>query len=99
VQPFLELANGMGHRAGNGFVVPRTPDALFHCVEQLVNDREASREMGEIGHSLVSTRFPADRLVADIVQLYSKLTMAERIPESASVEKHGTEAHQVREGS
>ncbi len=99
VQPFLELANGMGHRATNGFVAPRTPDALFYCVEQLVNDRAGSREMGEVGHSFVSARFPADRLVADMIQLYNQLTTAGRIPESTFVEKRGTEAHQVREGS
>jgi glycosyltransferase involved in cell wall biosynthesis len=99
VKPLLELAKGMGHRAGNCFVVTRTPDALFHGVEQLVDDRAGSREMGEVGHSFVSARFPADRLVADMVRLYSKLTMAERMPEPAFVEKHGTEAHQVPEGS
>lgn len=99
VKPLLELTEGMGHRAGNGFIVTRTPDALFHCVEQLVNDLAGSKEMGEIGHAFVSARFPANRLVADMIQLYRELTMAEWVPDPTVVEKLGTEAQQVREGS
>ena len=99
VAPLLELANGMGHKAGNGFIVTRSQDALFHCVELLVNDRAGSREMGEIGHSFVSTQFAANRLIADMVRLYSEVTTTDSASPPRSVKKRGTETRRIQEGS
>jgi glycosyltransferase involved in cell wall biosynthesis len=73
VGTLLDLGNEVGHRAGNAFLVNRTPEALFYCVQELVNNRDASREMGRIGSAFVRARFPADRLIADITKLYNSL--------------------------
>ncbi|HEY1939980.1 MAG TPA: glycosyltransferase [Candidatus Angelobacter sp.] len=80
------LANDMGHRANNGFLASRTPEALFHCVEELVNDRDGSRKMGEAGSAFVKTRFPADRLIANIRKLYDKLAGLRSTPKHQPIE-------------
>lgn len=94
---WLELANNMGHKADNGFLVNRTPEALFDCVERLVNDRAGAKEMGEIGHAFVRTQFSADRLVAEMATLYSALTGPDSIREPGPVEQHGPERSQTEE--
>jgi glycosyltransferase involved in cell wall biosynthesis len=82
VSPLLELPHNMGQKAANGFVVVRTPETLFHCVQELIRDRSESRKMGEVGHAFVSEQFSADRLVAKMVRLYDDLTGSECVRES-----------------
>jgi glycosyltransferase involved in cell wall biosynthesis len=97
VSPLLELPNDMGQKAANGFVVVRTPEALFHCVKELIDDRLGSRKMGEVGHSFVSDQFSADRLIAKIVRLYNNLTGSECVRESVDDETDRTGPSRIEE--
>ncbi len=91
VPPLVGLPREMGHQAANGFLVARTPEGLLHGVQELVHDRERSRKMGEIGHTFVSAQFSADRLVAQIIQLYDRLCGTKCLSNSAPVETEQTE--------
>jgi len=84
VGPVVALDNAMGERAANGFFVVRTSEALFHCIEELINNRFAARQMGEAGNAFVRRRFPADRLVADMTLLYDKLSGSSWQPKAVS---------------
>jgi glycosyltransferase involved in cell wall biosynthesis len=97
VGTWLELPNGTGYKAENGFIVDRAPDAMFHCVEQLVNDRAGSKEMGAIGNAFVRTQFPADRLIAEMIQLYNELTGPDWGLEPDPVGQHGSERSETEE--
>jgi len=80
VLPLHEMPKDAGHRAGNGYLAARTPEALFYCAEELIRDRTAARTMGEIGHAFVCTHFSVDRLVAEMSRLYSSLAASCRRP-------------------
>ena len=68
-----ELPGGMGRRVGNGFLAERTADALYYSVAELVANRDVARQMGNLGHDFVKTRFASDRLVEELTALYLEL--------------------------
>lgn len=98
VGDLLELPNGMGYKASNGFVVTRTPEALLYGIEQLLIDPAGSREMGVIGNEFVRRLFPTDRLLADLTRLYDELSGARGRQKQLSIVPNGTDRPKAKEG-
>lgn len=82
--PFEDLPDGMGCKAVNGFLTPRTPEALLHCIERIANDPEAAKRMGSAGHDFALQTFSVQRQVVDISELYNQLLMQSRTATSMS---------------
>jgi glycosyltransferase involved in cell wall biosynthesis len=68
-----ELPNGMGHRAANGFLTSRTPEALLYCIEQIGDNPQIGIEMASVGRSFALDRFSVERLVEGMSSLYQTL--------------------------
>ncbi len=73
VEPLTVLPGQMGVQAANGFLIARTAEALFGCIEKLAGDPELAARMGSIGREFALTRFSARRLVQDMTFLYRTL--------------------------
>jgi glycosyltransferase involved in cell wall biosynthesis len=79
IGPWLELSDGMGHRAANGYLASRTPESVLHCIEQIASDPQAAVKMAAVGRSFALDRFSALRLVNEMSLLYQTLLAEKRI--------------------
>lgn len=75
--PLLPMPNEAGIQAGNGFLTPRTPEALLSCLEHLANDANLAAQMGAAGRAFATERFSSSRLIADLTSLYAQLLRRE----------------------
>ncbi|HJX85342.1 MAG TPA: glycosyltransferase family 4 protein, partial [Candidatus Angelobacter sp.] len=82
--PFEDLPDGMGCKAANGFLTPRTSEALLHCIERIARDAEAARRMGSLGRDFALQTFSVRRQVEEISQLYNRLLTQSRTAPSVS---------------
>jgi glycosyltransferase involved in cell wall biosynthesis len=73
VTPLEELPDGIGHRAANGFLASRTPDALLYCIEQIAKDPLMAEDMALAGRAFALDRFSAHRLIEEMKLLYETL--------------------------
>lgn len=71
--PLRALPNDAGLQARNGFLTPRTPEALLSCLELLAVDTNLSGQMAAAGRAFVMDRFSSSRLIADLSSLYAAL--------------------------
>lgn len=93
--PQRELPDGLGQEAGNGFLVPRNPDALLYCIQQLVHDPQGASRKGKVGRALALERFSAPRLVRDMTLLYQDLLSRGRSLPSAEIRPAGASERQA----
>jgi glycosyltransferase involved in cell wall biosynthesis len=84
VAPLEDLPDGMGRKAANGFLTPRTPEALLYCIERIANDPEAARRMGSAGRAFALATFSVQRQVAEISLLYNVLLARSRTATSVA---------------
>jgi glycosyltransferase involved in cell wall biosynthesis len=73
VTPLEELPDGIGHRAANGFLASRTPDALLYCIERIAKDPLMAEDMALAGRAFALDRFSAHRLIEEMKLLYETL--------------------------
>ena len=90
--PIKDLPDGMGCRAANGFLTPRTPEALLHGIQQIASDAQAARQMGAAGRAFALERFSVQRQVEEISQLYNVLLTRSRKVTSAATGRAKREA-------
>lgn len=89
--PLQALPEGFGFQASNGFLTSRKPEALLYCLEQLQQNADLKRKMGEAGKSFALQRFSAERLVAEITLLYRDLMRnAGSVPRSSQKIERGS---------
>jgi len=73
VGPLEELPDGMGHKAANGFLTSRSPEAFLYCLDQIANNPLAASQMASAGRAFVLSRFSSDRLIQEMTMLYHTL--------------------------
>jgi glycosyltransferase involved in cell wall biosynthesis len=95
VAPLLDLPDGVGHKAANGFLTSRTAEALLYCIEQTAKDPEAAKQMASVGRAFVLDTFSADRLVHEMSVLYRTLLPKASEISSAAVQPSEKSASQA----
>ncbi|HJR05838.1 MAG TPA: glycosyltransferase [Pyrinomonadaceae bacterium] len=72
----------------------RTGDAEAFCeaLRRLVSDAELRREMGERGRAFVAEHYSKERLVKDVLNLYSELLPSPRVAAVAAAKQGGVPA-------
>ena len=75
------LAGALGYTFCERGVLVRTNDAEAFCeaLAHLVTDEELRREMGERGLAFVAEHYSKERLVKDVLNLYSELLPSPRM--------------------
>ena len=95
VSPLRELPHGIGHRAANGFLTSRTPDALLYCIEQIARDPLMANDMALAGRAFALDRFSSHRLIQEMKMLYETLVTNRCKAAPASVEQSEASSSQT----
>lgn len=75
---FQKLPDEMGLQAANGFLTPRTTEALMYGLDALAGNSELRTQMGDAGYNFVTERFSTSRLMAELTGLYRTLLEGKR---------------------
>jgi glycosyltransferase involved in cell wall biosynthesis len=98
VGPLQELPDGFGHRAANGFLTSRTPEALLYCIEQIARDPRMAEEMALAGRAFALDRFSAYRLIKEMKLLYETLVTNRSKAAPAPVEQSEANSSRAEDG-
>jgi glycosyltransferase involved in cell wall biosynthesis len=98
VGPLRELPDGIGHRAANGFLTSRTPEALLYCIEQVAGDPLMAKGMALAGRAFALDRFSAPRLIEELKLLYETLATNRCKAAPARVEQSEAKSSQAEDG-
>ena len=96
VGPVCELPAGMGHKAANGYLSSRSPEALLYGIAQIAKDPQAAREMASIGRVFALEKFSMLRLVEGMNSLYQTLIAKRGKVASVTVQQTERCTSQVR---